>query len=220
MRRLAALSLGFLLAGTIGYAQDPVKVSPKTYRVLVDNAQIRVLGVAAGPGEKTAMHEHPENITVLLTDGRMTFTDAAGKSETVDTKAGQAMASGPQKHMGTNAGASPLEAIVVEFKGPAAPKATLPATRPNLTRTALVETPRADAIRFTADASFKEAPGATHDFDQLLIALGPTGLSVEIGGRTKTSWKRGDVLFIGRGQPHQAQNTSGKPQDMIVVAIK
>lgn len=130
------------------------------------------------------------------------------------------MASGPQTHMGVNAGTTPLEAVVVELKGAAAPKTTLPATRPNLTRTTLVETPRADAIRFTADAAFKEAPGATHDFDQLLIALGPTGLSVELGGKTKTSWKRGDVLFIGRGQPHQAQNTSGKPQDMIVVAIK
>ena len=220
MTRLAIIALGLCLAAA-PRGQDPVKVSPKHYTVLVDNAHVRVLKVASGPGEKTPMHQHPDNIVVILTDSKITFTDASGKSETVDTKAGQALAAaGPQTHAGANAGTGPLEAIVVEFKGPANPKATLPASRPNLTRTTLVETPRADAVRFTADASFKEAPGSTHDYDQLLIALGPTTMSVELGGKTKATWNRGDVLFIGRGQPHQAQNTSGKPQDMVVVAIK
>ena len=84
----------------------------------------------------------------------------------------------------------------------------------------MLENPRADVFKFTADAGFKEAPGTTHDYDQVLIALAPSAISLEIGGKTTTAWKRGDVAFIGRGQPHQAQNASGKPQDLIVVAIK
>jgi quercetin dioxygenase-like cupin family protein len=122
--------------------------------------------------------------------------------------------------MGTNAGTSPLEAIVVELKGPAAPKATLPATRPNMTMTRLIENPRVDVVSITADASFKEAPATTHDYDQVLIALAPTTLSLAIGGKTTTAWKRGDTAFIGRGTSHQAQNTGGKTAAMIVVAIK
>jgi hypothetical protein len=74
----------------------------------------------------------------------------------------------------------------------AAPKAALPASRPNMTRTTLLENPRADVFNFTADAAFKEAPGATHDYDQLLIALAPTAISLEIGGKTTTAWKRGE----------------------------
>ena len=220
MKRLALTALGIGLSVAVGFAQDPVKSNPKHYHVLVDNPQVRVLHVIVGPGEKTVMHEHPDNVTVLLTDGKIAFTGADGKSETVETKAGQALWSGPQKHMGANAGTTALEAIVVELKGAAAPKATLPASRPNMTRTMLVENPRADAARITADAAFKEEPGSTHDYDQVLIALGPTALSLDIEGKTKTTWKRGDVAFIGRGQKHQAQNTSGKPQDMVVVAIK
>ena len=221
MTRLTLAALGVCLAATTAFAQDPVKVNPKNYHVVVDNPQVRVLHVIAGPGEKTVMHEHPDNVTVLLTDGKIVFTGADGKSETVETKAGQAMWSkGPQKHMGVNAGTTALEAIVVELKGAAAPKATLPASRPNLTRTMLVENPRADTVRITADAAFKEEPGTTHDYDQVLIALAPTTMSVEIDGKTKTTWQRGDVAFIGRGQKHQAQNTSGKPQEMVVVAIK
>jgi quercetin dioxygenase-like cupin family protein len=221
MTRHIAISLGFCLAvAAAAHAQDPVKTNPSVYHVAVDNAQVRVLHVAAPAGGKTTMHQHPDNITVLLTDGTIVFTGPDGKSQTVETKAGQALWSGPQTHSGANTGKTALEAVVVELKGSAAPKAVLPASRANLTRTALVENARADAFRFTADAGFKEAAGTTHDYDQVLIATGPTGISVDIGGKTKSTWKRGDVLFIGRGQPHQAQNTSGKPQDMIAVVIK
>jgi quercetin dioxygenase-like cupin family protein len=220
MRCLALVAMGVCLSGSTGLAQDPVKVSPKNYHVVIDNPQVRVLHVAVAPGDKTAMHEHPDNVTVLLTDGNMKFTDGDGKSQTVEMKAGQATWSDRQKHMGVNAGASPLEAIVVELKGSAPPKATLPASRPDTTMTRLVENARADVFRITADAAFKEAPKTTHDYDQVVIALAPATFSIEVGGKTTTTWKRGDAVFIGRGQPHQAQSTSGKPQDFIIVGIK
>jgi beta-alanine degradation protein BauB len=220
MRRLMLVAAGVCMAGVAALAQDPVKVNPKNYHVVIDNATVRVLHVVAGPGEKTAMHEHPDNVTVLLTDGKMAFTGGDGKTETVDMKAGQALWNGPQKHAGANAGSAALEAIVVELKGSAAPKATLPTSRPNATITPLFDNPRAAAFRTTADASFKEEPKTTHDYDQIVIALAPAALSIEVGGKTTTSWKRGDAVFIGRGQPHQAQNTSGKPQEMLIVAIK
>ena len=220
MKRLALAALAVVFGVAVGHAQDPVKSNPKHYHVLVDNPQVRVLHVVVGPGEKTTMHEHPDNVTVLLTDGKIAFTGADGKSQTVDAKAGQALWSGPQKHMGANLGATALEAIVVELKGTAAPKAALPASRPNITRTVLLENPRADVFKFSAEAAFKEAPATTHDYDQVLIALAPTAISLEVGGKTTTTWKRGDVAFIGRGQKHQAQNVSGKPQEMVVVAIK
>jgi quercetin dioxygenase-like cupin family protein len=188
--------------------------------VLVDNPQVRVLHVIVGAGEKTVMHEHPANVAVMLTDGKMTFTGADGKSETREFKAGQAAWADVEKHMGVNLGTTAIEAIVVELKGTAAPKATLPASRPNISMVPLVQNPRADAIKISADASFKEAPGTTHDYDQVLIALAPTTLSLEQGGKTTTTWKRGDVAFIGRGQAHQAQNVSGKTQEMVIVAIK
>lgn len=221
MKRLALTAVAVGLSVTVGVAQDPVKSNPKHYHVLVDNPQIRVLHVVVGAGEKTVTHEHPDSVTLLLTDGKMSFTGADGKSETVETKAGQAMWwKGPQKHMGANLGTTGIEAIVVELKGTAAPKAILPASRPNIARTTLLENPRADVFKFTADAAFKETPGTTHDYDQVLVALAPVALSLEIGGKTTTTMKRGDVAFIGRGQPHQAQNVSGKPQELVVVVIK
>ena len=37
---------------------------------------------------------------------------------------------------------------------------------------------------------------------------------------TSTRSSRGDVQFIGRGVPHESRNASGKPVDMVIVAIK
>ena len=45
-------------------------------------------------------------------------------------------------------------------------------------------------------------------------------MSVDVEGKAKTQWKRGDVLFIGRGMKHESKNSGGEPLDVIIVAIK
>ena len=40
-------------------AQDVVKASPDTHKVILENEHVRVLDVHAKPGEKVAMHSHP-----------------------------------------------------------------------------------------------------------------------------------------------------------------
>ena len=62
----------------------------------------------------------------------------------------------------------------------------------------------------------EEPAGSTHDFDQVVIALGDSdAMSVIVEGKAKTQWKRGDALFIGRGtNPRTAAGSH------IVVAIK
>ena len=73
----------------------------------------------------------------------------------------------------------------------------------------------------TASASFAEPAGTKHDFDQVVIALGPTPLSLSIDGKpAKTTWKRGEAVFIGRGVAHESKNTGGKPADVVLVAVK
>ena len=156
MRRLALVAMGVCLAGSTSLAQDPVKANPKIYHVLVDNARVRVLHVIAGPGEKTTLHDHPDNITVLLTDGKITFTGADGKSETMDTKAGTALWSGPQKHAGANPGSAPLEAVVIELKGSAAPTAKLPSL----------------ASQHDADRARRESTRRRHPCDRRCLVYG------------------------------------------------
>jgi mannose-6-phosphate isomerase-like protein (cupin superfamily) len=126
-----------------------------------------------------------------------------------------------QVHAGTNMGSSPVDAIVIEFKGGKPGAGKMPATRDNMTMKVLAENARASAVRATAAPAFVEPAGSTHDFDQIVIALGTGQMSLSIDGKpAKSNWTRGDVAFIPRGTPHESKNAGGKPVDFIIVAIK
>lgn len=223
MRRsivILGLTLGLVVASRAA-AQDPVTSNPKVYHVMLENATVRVLHVGvAAPGQKTVLHEHPDNAVVLLTDSRIRFTGPDGKSQDVEVKAHEAMWSPAGKHSGENIGTGPIEGVIVELKGNNPPTATLPSSRPDMSVTQLFDNPRARAIRATLQPAFHEAAGTTHDYDQVVVALTPSEISLNIGGKTKTRWKAGDAEFIGRGVKHESQNTGQKPVDLFILVIK
>jgi len=99
------------------FAQDPVKVDPKHYKVELENAQVRILRVHYGPGEKSVMHSHPNSVAVFLSDGKVKFTYADGKTEDASGKAGQAQYTPAQVHNPENTGNAPFDVLVIELKG-------------------------------------------------------------------------------------------------------
>jgi quercetin dioxygenase-like cupin family protein len=101
-------------------AQDAAKVDPKHYKVEMENDQVRILRVHYGPGEKSVMHSHPNAVAVFLSDGKVKFTYADGKTQDASGKAGQAQYTPAQVHNPENTGDTPLDIIVVELKGGAA----------------------------------------------------------------------------------------------------
>jgi len=94
-----------LVAAATALAQDVVKVSPETHRVLLENAQVRVLDVQVKPGEKVGMHSHPAGIPYYLSDARLKITYPDGKTEERDVKAGTAVWSEAVTHAAENIGA-------------------------------------------------------------------------------------------------------------------
>ena len=202
-------------------AQDPLKVSPANYKLVVENASVRILRVDVAVGAKTATHSHPDAMVIALGPSKIRFTMPDGKTQDSDMANESAIYTPAGTHTSANTGTTRADALVVEFKTPAPGKAMLPASREGMTIKSLAEGPRALAYRSTAAPTFVEAPGSKHDYDQIVIALGPAQMSLSLDGKpAKTSWVRGDVVFIGRGTPHEAKNTSGKPMDFLIVAIK
>lgn len=215
---LAALVVGLPIAAS---AQDPTKVDPGHYKVLIDNPVVRVLQINVAVGEKTPMHAHPDGILVPLAAGKARFTMPDGKMEDAPLTAEVPAYTPAGNHAGANVGTARLEAILVEVKSKTAGAATLPTGRPGMAQTILAEGPLAVAYRSTAAPTFQEPAGSTHDFDQVVITLGPADMSLSIDGKlAKSKWQRGDVQFVGRGVKHEAKNTGGKPVDFIIVGIK
>ena len=87
--RGATLLLGALVAAfgcalaTRASAQDPVRLLPDVYKVILDNCQLRVMDYHLKVGQKEPMHSHPAGVFVYF------FTDA--KLKVLCSNAGLAM---------------------------------------------------------------------------------------------------------------------------------
>jgi quercetin dioxygenase-like cupin family protein len=223
MKALKASSVffGVLLWSGAALAQDPVKVDPAHYKVVLENASVRVLKIDYAPGAKSIMHQHPDSIVIPLTASKVKFNTPDGKSEEMDLAAESAVYTPAGTHNPENIGKGRVDALLVEFKGAKPGTATIPTSRSGMAIKALAEGPMAVAYRSTAEPTFAEPAGSKHDFDQVVIALAPTQMSLSVDGKpAKTSWARGDVQFIGRGVAHESKNTSGKPVEFVIVLIK
>ncbi len=112
--------IGFLCVATsTALAQDPVKVSPNNYKVLLENDRVRVLDVRAKPGEKLPMHSHPANVVYALSDFKIKFTYPDGKTEEREGKAGAARWNEAVTHASENVGTAEFHLVQVELKGAA-----------------------------------------------------------------------------------------------------
>ena len=217
-----ALAGSFLaLASGAALGQDPVKIDPTHYKVVMENASVRVLKIDYAPGAKSPMHQHPDSIVIPLVSSKVVFTMPDGKTQDADLTNESAMYSAAGTHSPANVGTERINALLVEFKGATPGTAALPASRPGMAMKVLAEGPRGVVYRTTAEPTFQEPAGTKHDFDQIVIALNAAQMSLAIDGKpAKTAWARGDTQFVGRGVPHEAKNTGGTPVDFIIVAIK
>jgi hypothetical protein len=202
-------------------AQDPVTVDGKHYKVLLDNSAVRVLKISYGVGEKSPMHSHRDAILVPLANSKAAFTMPDGKVQAMDVVSEQANYTPAMTHAPANVGTGTIDALLVEIKQKTTAAATMPAERPGMAMKTLADGPGGVAYRSTLAADFHEAAGSTHEFDQVVVTLGPADLMLAVEGQpTVNKWQRGNVQFIGHGVKHEAKNNSSKPVDVVIVALK
>lgn len=122
--KLTVTSLGAaicLSTATLGFGQDPVKLSPKMYTVLLENDQVRVLEFRCKPGEKEPMHSHPALVAYSVTAGKFRSTTPDGKSEEGDARLGTAVWGNAVTHTWECLGPGEQRTIITELKGRAKP---------------------------------------------------------------------------------------------------
>jgi quercetin dioxygenase-like cupin family protein len=95
---------------------DPVAADPAHFKVLLDNARVRVLDFRARPGEKVAMHWHPNYVTYDLSGGKTKFSYPKGPSAERVSKAGDVAWHKSETHAGEITGDSDVHVLLVELK--------------------------------------------------------------------------------------------------------
>jgi len=110
------LALVTLAAGT-ARAQDPVKVAPKNFKVLLENEQVRVLDFHSVAGQKIPMHSHPAYITYSISgSGKTKFTSADGKTTEQPNKPAGATWHEAETHASEYLGPGATHVLLVELK--------------------------------------------------------------------------------------------------------
>ena len=97
---------------------DPMKVAPGTYRVDLENDQVRVLRARLEPKQSVPLHEHSlPRVVLALTEVDFDVTSADGKVNKLRAKPGDTIFGTGVHHREVNVGDKPAELLLVEFKG-------------------------------------------------------------------------------------------------------
>ena len=107
-KAVSIVSLGFVWCA-VALAQDAVKVDPAHYKVVFENASVRVLKIGYAPGAKSSMHQHPDSIVVPLSAARVRFVLPDGKSEDSELARESAMYTPAGTHNPTNVGTGSVD---------------------------------------------------------------------------------------------------------------
>lgn len=95
--------------------QDPLKVAKNVYKLVMESDRVRVLDLFLEPGDKAAMHYHPDHVVYVFNGGKAKLT-SSGKTDIMDMKNGQAIFLKAQSHDAENTGNTDLHLLVVELK--------------------------------------------------------------------------------------------------------
>jgi beta-alanine degradation protein BauB len=115
---LAALTAGPPVAAA---APDPVKLDPRSYRVLFENDKLRVIEYRSKPGLGVCgqgRHYHPEHLTIALSGGKVRLRDEGGKRKIVEAAPGYMFWSDAEVHEVENISGRDMHAYLVEYKTP------------------------------------------------------------------------------------------------------
>ena len=118
-RDVLAILAAFGVARDV-FAQDAPAVSPRSYRIVLENERVRVLEYKSRPGFGVCgegMHYHPDHVTVSLTGAKLKVTTPNGKPDFVDIPAGHVFFAPAETHSAEVIGGFGTRSYIIEIKG-------------------------------------------------------------------------------------------------------
>ena len=221
--RAVLLALSAFCAASAA-AQDPAKVAPDIYKVLMENASVRVLEVKGKVGQKAPMHKHPGYVVYNLSDGSVRFTDAKGATSEAPLKTGEAMWRDAESH--ASEVVTDIHALLFELKGPAgrpqrkgaAAASADPAVTDPTHFKVLLDNEHVRVLDFTASPGDKIAMHWHPDYVTYSFDGGKTTFTSPKGKSVVSDAKPGDVVWH-KSETH-AGLIGGAAQHVLLVEIK
>jgi quercetin dioxygenase-like cupin family protein len=212
---LMHLAYGIALVGAALAAPAPI----------IDNEHVRLLLVTNQPGVKSPLHAHTMNrVMIYLDPGQARSTDAGGRAENLQFRAGEVRWSpAGGKHTSENTAGKPYRVVEVELKTPGRPVlfGTLdPVRLAPRSYKVLIDNPQVRVLRARIEAK-QSVPFHEHALNRIVVYLTDAHLRVkdESGKITEATAKVGDVRWAGVGK-HSEENAAAKSFEVVAVEVK
>ena len=222
MRRVLFLTF-FLVAAPIAFAQDPVKVDAKHYKVMLENDQVRVLRIHYNRGEKSVMHEHPASVVVFLNTSKAKFTMPDGSTTTDGGgKAGAVRFAEAGKHLPENIGSTPVEAVLVELKGKSGMSSAVaidPVKIGPARHKVEVDNDQVRVLRVKLKAHDKTKQHEHPNGVAIYLTDTRARFALADGKTREGGGKRGEATWAA-AEKHSVNNLNARPAEIILVELK
>jgi Putative lumazine-binding len=97
---------------------DALQVAPDVYKLTFENERIRVLSFFTAPGQKWALHSHPDSLAVSLSEYSVRNVVPGQAPTERHSKLGDVRWIPATAHMGENMGSTEMRGLIVELKSP------------------------------------------------------------------------------------------------------
>ena len=95
---------------------DVLKVAESGYKLLMENEKVRVMEMQLKPGQKSPMHNHPNDHVVYLKDVKFKLSFPDGNSDEFELKKGQVLWIKAGPHETENIGRTEGHNLIIESK--------------------------------------------------------------------------------------------------------
>src|SRR5258707_3794621 len=109
---------GLLSAAPVDGKKDALAVAPDVYKLAFENERVRVLSFVTQPGQKWALHSHPDSLAVSLSEYSVRNIIPGQAPTERHSKLGDLRWIPATAHMGENMGSTEMRGLIIELKEP------------------------------------------------------------------------------------------------------
>lgn len=207
-------------------AQDPAKIDPRHHTVLLQNDVIRVLRSTYAPGERSPMHDHPPNVSVMLDDVNFQVEFSDGETAKVPLKAGRVDWGPGSTHALRSLADHDVRVMMVEFKNAEVAEGVRQRVSPpqpinlapGMTGEALIDNDLVAVRRVTVEPGASREPHANAERD--LLVLPRDGVLTLMIGQQSLRLEPGQAFLVEHGWEHAEANNTDAPIEWIAMLIE